>query len=171
MSNYKWYVLHSQPRKEFLLLELVLSKGIHCFLPYLKIQPVNPRCRKKIPYFPGYIFVNTDLEKVGLSTFQWMPYAIGLVSFDGIPASVSNEVVNSLISHINFINSKEEISEPILKPGENVLIQSGIFAGYEAIFDSKLAGRTRVRVLLKMMSDNSNVRVVLSKNQIKPKYG
>ena len=26
------------------------------------------------------------LDEVGISTFQWMPYALGLVCFDGVPA-------------------------------------------------------------------------------------
>ena len=42
-----------------------------------------------------------------------------------------------------------------LKQGDLVEIQSGPFAGYEAIFDARLPGSERVRVLLKMLQGRS----------------
>jgi transcriptional antiterminator RfaH len=39
----------------------------------------------------------------------------------------------------------------VLRSGETVLVHSGPFAGYEAIFDVRLTGTERVRVLLKLL--------------------
>ena len=39
-----------------------------------------------------------------------------------------------------------------LKSGDKVVIQSGPFEGYEAIFDARLPGTERVRVLLQFLS-------------------
>src|SRR3990170_8082601 len=75
-----WYALHSKPRKEAALERQARAEGFEGYLPLLRVKPVNPRSRQWVPYFPGYLFVHTDLPVVGASRFNWMPYAQGLVS-------------------------------------------------------------------------------------------
>jgi transcriptional antiterminator RfaH len=55
-----------------------------------------------------------------------------------------------------------------INPGERVVIQDGPFAGYEAIFDLRLDGKERVRVLLQMLTRRT-VPLELSAGQIKKK--
>jgi len=74
------YALRSKPCKEAIVWQSSQARGFKTFYPHLRVQPVNPRSRKVKPYFPGYMFVQADLDVVGLSTFQYMPYAIGFVS-------------------------------------------------------------------------------------------
>ncbi len=148
-----WYVLRSKPRKEEMVWRQAQSLGFNTFYPRLRVRPVNPRSRKVRPYFPGYLFVEADLHAVGLSTFQYMPYAIGLVCFGGEPASVPEALINAIKRRV------EEIAEvggelfDGLKRGDQVWIQDGPFAEYQAIFDTRLDGSERVRVLLKMLND------------------
>jgi len=40
-----------------------------------------------------------------------------------------------------------------LKPGDVIQINYGPFEGYEAIFDARLPGSARVRVLLQLLSE------------------
>jgi transcription antitermination factor NusG len=53
-----------------------------------------------------------------------------------------------------------------LKPGETVWISSGPFEGYEAIFDARVPGSERVRVLLEFLGNKRKVPVVLDASQI-----
>ena len=163
----QWYTLHSQPRKEDLLWQQVLAQGLDCFYPRLKVQPVNPRARKIQPYFPGYMFVRVDLEAVGISTFQWMPYGTGLVSFGGEPAAVPEPLILALRQRIAEIAEAGGQLFAAVKPGDTVYIHSGPFAGYEAIFDARLPGSERVRVLLKMLNQR-NLPIELDAGQIRP---
>jgi transcriptional antiterminator RfaH len=55
-----------------------------------------------------------------------------------------------------------------LKSGDAVTIQDGPFAGHEAIFDKRLSGPDRVRVLLNLLQ-NRRVPVDLSTGQIERK--
>jgi len=55
-----------------------------------------------------------------------------------------------------------------LKVGDTVVIQGGPFEGYEAIFDTRLDGNERVRVLLKLMH-NRQISVELPTGQIQQK--
>ncbi len=163
-----WYALKSHPHKEELLYHQVGARGFEAYYPRIRVQPVNPRSRKIRPYFPGYLFVRVDLDAVGISIFQWMPYASGLVSFGGEPAVVPDSLVSALEQKISGINAVggELFSE--LKQGTPVEIQGGPFEGYEAIFDTRLPGSERVRVLLKMLN-NQSIKVELPAGQITPR--
>ncbi len=164
----RWYALRSKPRKEEVLWRQLRAQEIEVFYPRIKVQPVNPRARKVRPYFPGYMFVQTDLDDVGLSTFQWMPHAIGLVTFGGEPAHVPDSLIHAIRRRVEEIAAAGGELFDSLKKGDRVRIQGGPFEGYEAIFDARLPGSERVRVLLKLLSDRS-VPVELDASQIERK--
>ncbi len=163
-----WYAIRSKPRKEEVLWQQLRAQDYEVFFPRLKVQPVNPRSKKLRPYFPGYMFLNVDIDEVGLSAFQWMPHAIGLVSFDGEPASVPENLIHAIQKRVEEIAAAGGELFDGLKPGDTVKISSGPFAGYEALFDTRLPGSERVRVLIKMLSDR-RVPVELRVGQIERK--
>ena len=149
----QWYVLRSKPHKEEFLWEQLLARGVETYYSQIRVQPVNPRSRKVRPYFPGYLFVRVDLEQVTQSTLRWMPGAVGLVMFDGQPPVVPDGLIQAIRRRVDEINAAGgEVLEG-LNPGDAVTVQAGPFAGYEAIFDARLSGNERVRILLKMLGD------------------
>lgn len=143
----------------------ILIQGLEAFYPRLKVKPVNPRARKIQPYFPGYLFVQADLDATGISAFQWMPYSTGLVCFGGEPSIVPDGLIIALRHRIQEIEAAGGEILNGLKPGDPIRIQDGPFAGYEAIFDTRLSGSERVRVLLKMLNQRS-LPIELDTNQI-----
>lgn len=143
-----WYAMRSKPNKEDFLAGQLDSYGIEVFYPRIHVTPVNPRARKVVPYFPNYLFVHVDLDVINASILRWMPGASGLVNFDGEPASVPDLLIGALQKQINDLNESSKSLLDELKRGDKVLVQSGPFAGYEAIFDERIPGRDRVRVLL-----------------------
>jgi transcription antitermination factor NusG len=165
---FHWYTIRSKPRKEEVLWNQLRAQDFEVFFPRLKVQPINPRARKLKPYFPGYMFVNVDLDEVGISTFQWMPHAIGLVSFDGTPATVPENLILAIKKRVEQIAAAGGEVFDGLKPGDEVRISDGVFAGYEAIFDTRLPGSERVRVLIQMLSDR-RLAVEMSAGQIQKK--
>jgi transcriptional antiterminator RfaH len=163
---YNWYALRSKSRKEDAVFRQVQSQGFEVFYPSLRVHPVNPRSRKIVPYFPGYLFVAADLEQVGSSIFQWMPHTLGLVSFGGEPSIVPENLILAIQKRVDEINEAGgEVFEG-LKSGETVWISSGPFEGYEAIFDARVLGSERVRVLLEFLGNRRKVPVVLDASQI-----
>lgn len=146
-----WYVLHSKPHKEEFLAEQLELQRIETFYPKIRVQVVNPRARKVRPYFPGYLFTRIDLEKVGWSALQYVPGSAGLIAFGGEPAFVPDGLIHAIQQRVNEINSAGGELFDALRSGETVLVHSGPFAGYEAIFDVRLTGTERVRVLLKLL--------------------
>ena len=149
----QWYALRSKPRKEDVVWKQVRDRGFETFLPRLRVNPVNPRARKVKPYFPGYLFVRADIEAVGLSTFQWLPHSTGLVLFGGEPAPVPDHLIYAIQKRVAEIAASGGEVFDGLHPGDRVMINYGPFSGYEAIFDTRLPGTERVRVLLQFLSD------------------
>jgi len=164
--NSAWYVLRSKPRKEEFLLDQLRLNKFEAYCPMLKVTPVNPRARKARPYFPGYVFACIDLTQEKASSLQWMPGATGFVSFDGTPARVPDELIPSLRRKVDAINAAGGETLHELQPGQTVRVTGGPFAGYEAIFDARLPGSERVRVLLKLLQKRQ-MPVELSAGQVR----
>ena len=137
------------------------------FAPRIRVQVVNPRARKVRAYFPGYIFVRADLENLGLSVLQYVPGSAGLITFGGEPAFVPDGLIHAIQQRVDEINSSGGELFDVLKSGETVLVHSGPFAGYEAIFDVRLPGTERVRVLLKLLR-NRKMPVELPAGYVRP---
>ncbi len=151
--NASWYVLRSKPHKEDALWHHARSQGYDLFYPRIPVKTVNPRARKVAPYFPGYMFVRADIAVMGVSIFQWMPHAHGLICFDNLPACVPDDLVEAIRTRVYAIAEAGGELFMQLKRGDALTIKSGPFAGYEAIFDARLSGGERVRVLLEMLDD------------------
>jgi transcription antitermination factor NusG len=164
-----WYALRSKPRKEDVVFRQVRSLGFDVFYPRLKVQPVNPRSRKVKPYFPGYMFVLADIEEAGLSTFQWLPHAIGLVVFGDEPALVPDNLIYEIKKRVEEIAAAGGELFDGLKSGDKVWISDGPFAGYQAIFDTRIPGSERVRVLLQLLNDRRQIPLELRGGQISKK--
>jgi len=161
-----WYALQSKVNKEDALYRQLLSQGFEVFFPRIRVNPVNPRARKIKPYFPSYLFVHTDIEEVGVSTFQWMPFARGMVVFDQVPAPVPDSLIAAIRQRVEQVNAAGGEVFDGLHKGDHVFIHDGPFAGYEAIFDVRLPGSERVRVLIELLSKRQ-VPVELSAGQIR----
>jgi transcription antitermination factor NusG len=167
-----WYVLRSKPNKEIALWREVCARGLECYYPQLHVRPADPRNRKVRPYFPGYMFLQAEVEQVGVSTFQWMPYSSGLVCFDEQPAMVPAHLVQGIRRHVDELNARRVELLAGMQRGERVSIRGGPFDGHEAIFDARLPGRERVRVLLRLLDDlprrSREVPVELPVDQVEP---
>ena len=161
-----WYALRSKPNKEDFLAKQLEAYDVDVFFPRIHVKPVNPRSRKTRPYFPNYLFVHVDLDVVKLSTLRWVPGASGLVSFDGEPAPVPDLLITTLERQVDLINASARELASNFRPGDAVVIQDGPFAGHEAIFDLKLSGQDRVRVLLNFLQTRQ-VPVELQSRQIR----
>lgn len=150
----RWYALRVKPRKERTVNVRLESHEVDVFFPTVRVKPKNPRAAKRKPYFPGYLFVRTDLEDVSINTFNWMPGTIGLVAFGGIPAVVPDNLINELQQRLQEIEVQGGLQAEKFKPGQPVRIVSGPFQGYDAIFDMSLPGSERVQVLLAFLSEH-----------------
>ena len=147
----QWYALHSKPMKEAFLWEQLSLHEIEGYYPCIRVQPSNPRARRVKAYFPGYVFGYMDLEQTNTTRLWWMPGSAGIVSFNGMPSHVPEVMIAAIRRRVDEINAAGGELFDGLKTGDVLTVQEGPFKGYEAIFDARLSGDDRVRVLLKLL--------------------
>lgn len=148
-----WYAVQCRSRKEPLVAVQLETRGFTVYLPMIRVNPVNPRAAKEQPYFPGYLFVQTDLQESGVSVFNHLPFTVGLVSFGGAPATVPHELLTQIDSELTRRNLAGGELFSRLRPGDRVRLKQGAFAGYEGVFDIRLGGADRARVLIRLIGD------------------
>jgi len=167
----RWYVIHSKPNNEILLWEQLTRRQLEAFFPCIPVKPINPRARKTRPFFPGYVFVRLDLSQVGLSALQWVPGASGLVAFGNELGYVPDNLIHAIRTRVGGIHAAGGELLRSVRGGDTVIIRDGPFKGYEAVFDERLSGSERVRVLLQLFQ-REEVPLQLRAGQIFcPKYG
>ncbi len=147
-----WHVIRSKPNREDFLARELESRDVEYYYPLLRANPVNPRARRFKPYFPGYLFIHVDLEKVNTSTLERIPGVANLVSFGGEFSFVPENIVHAIRRRVDEVNAQGGEHAAALHPGDQVEIEHGPFAGYTAILDATLPGYERVRVLLQMLA-------------------
>jgi len=168
MAKY-WYAMRSKPRKEDIVWRQVRDHGYEAYYPRIRVHPINPRSRKLRPYFPGYLFVHADLDEAGKNIFKWMPHSIGLVCFGEETAIVPENLIHELRVRVDAINEAGGELFDGLEPGDAVHITDGPFKDYEAIFDARVSGNERVRVLLELLGNQRQIPVELDARQIEKK--
>ena len=146
-----WYALHVKPHKERAVYEQLIARDITAYYPHMRVKPKNPRSRKERPYFPGYLFARINLIEHGTNALSWIPGSHRLVEFGGQPAIVPDQLLTQLQETI----ATQHDVQPTLnkfKKGDKIRIIGGTLDGYEAIFDTHLADKDRVQVLLSFLS-------------------
>jgi len=149
----RWYALRSKPHREEALWREATARGFEVYYPRIRVQPVNPRARKVRPYFPGYLFIQADIEASGHSAFAYMPHSGGLVCCGSEPAPVPDLLIRAIRLRVGEGDLAQDRPGDGLRSGDGVLIEAGAFAGCQAVFDRRLSGKDRVRVLLHLLNN------------------
>ena len=179
MSTKKWYAVQTKPHSEFLA-EKVLDSvpEVRTYLPTLQVKPVNPRARKICPFFPGYLFACLDLDQVGSSAIQWSAGVTRIVGYGETPLSIPDRVIAEIRRRVDQTQLKDPWGVGQFQHGDRVRITAGPFEGYEGMFDARLGGRTRSRILLEFVGrltatevDMRTLEKVVSDPGRSPQYG
>ena len=150
-SSDRWYALRCKSNMEFIVNDQLKAKFIPNYLPVYAVRPVNPRSHTLKPYFPGYLFVNDEPERLYVEKVFLMRGVIGLVHFDGIPAPISNNLIEAVRRQTQQLNLEQKQARSGFVAGDAVLVEDSIIGQLEGIFDKCVNGKERVTVLLKMM--------------------
>jgi len=166
-SMVNWYVMHSKPQKEAFLRERLRIQRIEVYCPSIRVKPVNPRARKEQPFFPGYLFIQVDLEQISISELRRIPGTTGIVCFGGEPATVGDSLIRTIQKEVEDITESNNRYVDRLRSGDWVVIKEGPFANYKAMFDRRLSGQDRVRVFLELLQ-GQKMRLELSAKELQP---
>ncbi len=155
-----WYVLYTKPHKEPLVNRQLEDQGVEVFFPTLQFNRGYNRGIRLEPFFPHYLFAKVDLMADPTGDLRYLPGVRTLVHFGGRPATVPAEIIELLHQKLHPYESKVlRRSEWLFKPGQQLIITSGPFAGFEAIFQKGLNGSERVQILLKLLGSWSRAEI------------
>lgn len=141
-TSASWYALYTAPRHEKSIARQIESRGVDCFLPrYRSVRRWKDRRKElEIVLFPSYVFVRMPLR----NRFQilQLPGAVRLVTFNGQPAALADDEIESLRNRLSG-NCRLE-PHPYLRVGRRVRVRSGPMQGLEGIIQRT---RDRCRVI------------------------
>lgn len=103
---------------------------------------------QQVALFPGYLFVQTDLDKMPASEIDKTPGVIRLVAFDGQPQPVPDATMEVLRRRVAELQERGGLPQHPFQPGDSVRFTNGPMAGLEGIFDGPMRPSQRVRVLM-----------------------
>jgi len=145
-----WYVAKTKPSREASAAALLAQRDVEAFLP---LAPQGPRGNRRATtreiLFPGYLFVHMDIESDEWLRARAAPGIAYFLGSAGRPSTLPEELIESI--RLRTGQSDGKAWRPPYDVGEAVVIKNGPFAGLDAVFDSCLAGRGRVRVLLELV--------------------
>ena len=169
-SKRAWYVLHTRSRYESKVNEGLERKSKEVFLPKVLVRSKR-RDRKvmlRVPLFPGYIFVKTDLEP---NDRLDIVKTIGIVKFIGNksgPLPVPDEAIESL--RVMVDTDLHITTGTTLKKGDRVVVIRGPFTGITGTF-SRYRGRGRIVVNIDALGQFAAVEVAEDDIELLPAIG
>ena len=146
----RWYSVYSKPQKEKFVQIQLQSKGVEVFLPQLVMPHAAIAARRVVPLFPSYLFVRIDISSGESAYVVWSPGVKYLVSFNGVPASIDDNVIEFLKDRADSNGQIHASSN--LKRGQRVRVTAGPFEGLEAIIERPPDARGRVKLLMTMLN-------------------
>ena len=147
-----WYAIYTRSRHEQKVYERIREKEIELFLPLFE-QWSRRRDRRKriqVPLFPGYLFVQTQMDPYSYYTILKTNGVVKILSNGRVPTPIPDEQIHALQTLTK--NNMAITPCQYLKEGERVRVTHGPLIGTEGI--------------LLRMKPNKN-RLVLSVDLIK----
>jgi transcription elongation factor/antiterminator RfaH len=154
-----WYALHTKSRFENVVNDGLQKKTIEVFLPKITV-PSKRKDRKKmirVPLFPGYVFVKTDLHPDHHLEIVKTVGAVKLVGDKTGPISVQDDIVES-------IKIMTATDQPIatggyqFQKGDRVLVVDGPFSGVIGVFE-RFGAKGRIVVHIEALGQFAAVEV------------
>ena len=167
-ANARWFAVNTQNRREALAKEHLERQGYNVFVPWTRktVRHAGKFSTVRVAFFPGYIFVNMDIN------FQrWRPIdstigVLRLVKLGASPLPAPSGLVERLIAAVDadgLINFASQLNK-----GDRVRIVSGCFIDRLAVIQTKPSA-DRVCLLFEMLKQV--ITVEIDARDVKASYG
>src|SRR5437870_6117531 len=149
-----WVVLRTRARCELLAAQAVRAKGVESFVPMLR---ASQRAARPRPLFPGYLFARIQAPAEQLPRVRSASGVAYVLPRAAPPAVLPDGLVEA--GRIRAGKPVDDAGGSSLKPGDRVTVVSGPFRWVDALFERRLNGRGRVRVLLNLVHGSAALEV------------
>jgi transcription elongation factor/antiterminator RfaH len=163
----RWFVVHTQPRRESFAIEHLHRQGFGTFCPMFRrtIRHARKRTTVLSALFPNYVFVQFDPSRDQWRCINGTRGVVRLISHHDVPSMVPAVVVVALQQRLRDDGAMDWTTT--LAVGEAVKVIEGPFADLIGTLE-RLDACGRVRVLLDLLG--RSVSVVMSGQIIAPAH-
>jgi transcriptional antiterminator RfaH len=163
LSRPDWFVVRTKPHKELLAYNELRRQAVETFLPLLKAPlPVFGRMAwVRTALFPCYMFArftNDTVHKVK-NTRGVREIVSSSDDFSAVPENVVDDLMKRCVDGVIELPAKRFEANQLVK------VTSGVFRGWDAVFERYLSGSERVAILLHAV-EATRVRLVLSAQSV-----
>lgn len=155
-----WYALHTKSRAESVVHEGLCKKSVEVFLPKITV-PSKRKDRKKlirVPLFPGYLFVKSDLNPMHHLEIVKTAGAVKLLGGQQGPVAVPDETIESL--RIMVASERPVSTGYQFNRGDRVIVVNGPFAGVVGVFE-RYGAMGRIVVFIDALGQFAAVEVAV----------
>lgn len=143
----RWYACYTRARHEKRVAQMFRDRGLEDFVPVARLERQWHDRRKLVdfPLFPGYVFVRTSPAR--FYEVRSIPSVVALVTVNGTAAAIADDEIENIrrFAHGLTETGVPAEAEPMLRPGQQVVITSGPFRDVTGVICED-RGRTRVLV-------------------------
>ena len=156
----EWYVLQTKVKQEEIARQNLLRQSFETFLPIVSVRR-HRRGRWSVvneSLFPGYLFVNLDLELQNTASIRSTRGVVGLVRFGVRQQPFPRHLLQSLMDAQSA--STDDAIDPatIFSSGDAVELIDGPMVGLKGIFKARNS-QERVIVLFNILGAEAEVNV------------
>ena len=153
----RWYVVRTKPNSDNLAASTLRREGLETFSPQVD-TPIEGNQLKRIPLFPGYLFLNCDVQEQDRPEVSRMPGVLGWVRFGTEVPWVSDEDIRELKRRVDALDSQGGMWEKF-ESGQLVQVCHGKIEGLATVLESPSSPESRVNVLLDFMGRQVRAQV------------
>ena len=154
-----WLCVLCKTQQEYTAQDNLKRQG---FTVYLPTAPNKSRKQVRVTpdikaMFPGYLFIEADLEHQDLSVIRSTLGCIAFLRHGVRPALVSKQVMASIKEAEDVLHGRFEINQGFTPGNKYELMEQG-FKGHTATFLG-LDGKDRARVLVTLLNSEHEVKI------------
>lgn len=155
-----WYVVLTKVRQEQRAAENLRNQGGEVYLPMLSVERIRrgKRCQQEEALFPGYLFLKASPQDALLGKVRSTFGVRGLLRFGEEPVTVADALIQDIRQRSRQKPKQQYAS------GQSVLLTSGPFKDYQAIFHS-YNGTERAIILIHLLGQQNQLLIDLAQLQ------
>lgn len=157
VASKHWYVVMTKPKLEEQARQQLERQGYDVYLPrhfaWRRLRG-NWDCAVS-PLFPRYLFIKEGFAGQSLGPVRSTLGVSGIVRFGALLATAPDDVVAALRDLEALRSQAPPGLESVLRPGVQVVFESGPFCGLEAVVEA--SAKDRVNLLLSLLGKTTRV--------------
>ncbi len=155
-----WYLVMCKPYKDASVEIQLNNQGFETYRPLIsKEKKIKGKVKQvKESLFPRYIFIQLKVGVDDWSSIRSTRGVFKIVSFGNNPTKVPDGVISTLKNYEDICLESTVGLKPF-KLGDKIRIESGPFAGMDALFDRYKKSDERVIVLLNILNNIASLNL------------